>query len=189
MARYPKALILFTLSAMCWALSVGLGTASSEGWVWLSLGGIPVLLFLAVWALRSLVRMRKQQHWRVLWLLAAAGLSLGLPAGAGFWAWRWVHPPGIRYEFSYGQSGSWAAVQFTFLENGVWQEGPWVGGWHMDVRFPDLNGDGHADLQVSGRKRLAEYVYLPEAQNGCWWHLVQNSGFQVSYPPDGHTSP
>lgn len=189
--RFPKALILFSLLlAYCLVEGAFLSAASESDWVFpVGVASYLALLFLLPLAFRSLLRMKKQQNWRTRWLVVAAMLALGLPVAACFWAWRSVHPPGIRYDFSYGQSGSWGAVQFRFLENGVWREGPWVGGWHMEVRFPDLNGDGHADLQAIGRNRLAEYVYLPEGKDGCWWHLVQDKGFQVSYPPDGHSSP
>lgn len=191
MNRFPKALIFFSLLLTYFVVHVALSSAASESDWFFPVGVVCylALLFMSVWTLRSLVRMKKQQQWRTPWLLAAVAVSLGVPSMAYFWAWRSVHPPDIRYEFSYGQSGSWGAVQFSFLENGKWLEGPWVGAWHMEVRFPDLNGDGHADLHALGQGRIAEYVYLPEGQNGRWWHLLRAEGFQVSYPPDGHNSP
>ncbi len=190
MSRYPKALILFGLLFAIVAVMMALGSAASysDDTSLTIFFGIPAILFTSVWAVRSLIRMKMQQRWKWKWLAGAVALTFLIPCLAWRGVWRWVHPPNIRYEFSYGQSSSWGAVQFSFLANEEWREGPWVGAWHVTVRFPDLNGDGHADLRVTGNGGMvAEYIYLPEGTNGRWWHLINRRGFQVSYPPDGHS--
>jgi len=112
-----------------------------------------------------------------------------VPATVYLWTWRSLHPDNIRYTFDYGQSGSWHEVQFTLLLEGRTIKGPWIGGNPLDVRFPDLNGDGHPDIRVSKANRVTEFVYLPAGDGECYWHLKQNSGYCVDYPPDGQHYP
>jgi hypothetical protein len=96
-----------------------------------------------------------------------------------------VAPSHIRYRFGYGASGTWHEVQFHHLENGQWIKGPWVGAWPMQVRFPDLNQDGHADIEVTGRGRVT-FLYQPEHVSAKYWHLQEKEGdYAVSYPPEG----
>lgn len=96
-----------------------------------------------------------------------------------------IAPSHIRYRFGYGASGTWHEVQFHHLENGQWIEGPWVGAWPMQVRFPDLNQDGHAEIEVSGRGRVT-FLYMPEHVGTKYWHLQEKVGhYAVSYLPAG----
>ncbi|MEQ1750974.1 MAG: hypothetical protein ABL974_16215 [Prosthecobacter sp.] len=104
---------------------------------------------------------------------------------AFYLASSFIAPSHIRFRFGYGASGTWHEVQFHHLENGQWIEGPWVGAWPMQVRFPDLNQDGHADIEVTGRGRVA-FLYQPEHVGTKYWHLQEKEGhYGVSYPPAG----
>ncbi len=69
------------------------------------------------------------------------------------------------------------------LENGQWIDGPWVGAWPLQIRFPDLNGDGHTDLEVTGSGRVT-FLYLPDNDGQKYWQLQEKEGdYEVSYSP------
>ena len=101
--------------------------------------------------------------------------------------WRWLHPLGIRYEFECGATGSWQAVQFYHQYDGREIKGPWVGGYPLKVRFPDLNHDGYPDIRVIGSLgEIVEYAYLPKNDGHCFWQWVKNNeNHRGCYPPDG----
>ena len=80
-------------------------------------------------------------------------------------------------------------MQFQHWEAGSWLDGPSVAAWPMTVRFPDMNGAGHSDIQVSGHGRVT-FVYLPENDGVRYWHLVERQGaYEVNYFPDNVVSP
>ena len=116
-----------------------------------------------------------------------------LAAGALGW-WR-VHPAHIRYQFTSGGgiSGTWREVQFHHLEHGHWIQGPSVAAWPMMVRFPDLNGDGHSDIEVTGSGSLSRRVtffYLPDNDGKQYWQLHEREGsYEVNYRPAGLINP
>ena len=105
-------------------------------------------------------------------------------AAIGWWR---VHPSGIRYRFAdgTGASGTWREVQIEHLEAGTWLEGPWVGAWPMKVRFPDIDGDGYPDIEISGQEGRVVFLYLPKNDGLRFWHLAEKSGaYAASYRPD-----
>lgn len=108
-------------------------------------------------------------------------------AGAHSFGWWRVHPAHLRYGFTYptGASGTWHEVQFHHLENGTWIEGPGINAWPMRVRFPDLNDDGHADLEITGQGRVT-FLYLPNNDGKKYWQLHEREGpYGVDYAPAG----
>jgi hypothetical protein len=186
----PKSVILLGLLILAAAAPLALQTASSHNDVMFPIvvfGG-PIFLIVAVTAISRAIRAIRSRAitFRTLGIFSAsvAFTSLGVYGGI----WRWLHPANIHYEFQYGQSGGWSAMQFTHTEHGHEIKGPWVGGNPLRVRFPDLNHDGYPDIRVlSDNGGIVEYVYLPQNDGKHFWHLVRGwrQGFDISYPPDG----
>lgn len=196
--KLPISVLLFILLIMVGPLVAVSATADSDG------GGICFLLFLGFFLIfiptcfwcsfaipralnkgrTSLKRIGQSLAVVVIVTVAAAGLR-----------YRQLHPSHIAYEFEYGQTGGWQAVQFSEPDGQGGQiEGPWVGGYPLSVSFPDLNGDGHRDIRVKGGGgMLAEFEALPVPQGDKRWRYVRGSGFRMHYLPEGlrygHSSP
>ena len=180
------ALIFYAAHALVSASSDSDGTATYFILIFI---GFPVFIGLGFWssfATASAIRRGRASLKRVGVFL---GLVMLLSFSIAAVRRSLLHPKRISYEFSYGQSGSWHEVQFRSIERGQAVKGPWVGGYPLQVSFPDLNSDGHSDIRVRGSGQLTEYEYLPDSDGPSHWHLVRNEGFKVSYPPDGHHFP
>ena len=170
---------------------IGLETGDSDGdFTYLTvlacffLGPFFVVAWLAWRPFRSVRRPLRQSALRLATLIC-----FSLVAWAFGW-WR-VHPSNIRYQFACGTgaSGTWREVKFQHFEDGEWIAGPWIGAWPMSVRFPDLDGDGHVDIEVSGHGKVS-FVYLTKNDGHQYWHLHDRSGaYAVNYPPDNISEP
>ncbi|MCX6855257.1 MAG: hypothetical protein NTV80_10160 [Verrucomicrobia bacterium] len=179
-----SALIVLAMFGYC----IGIDTANSEPTLTtLALMGVLFVgPFIGIgWLAWRLWQPQTRQIWRELaQSVFAAALTLLCAFGIGWWR---VHPSHIRYDFGYGHgaSGTWHEVQFHHLEDGRWIKGPWVGEWPMCVRFPDLNHDGHADLEITSRGRVT-FLYLPKHEGAKCWQLQENKGrYALHYPPAG----
>ena len=185
-----KPAIAFIL-ALVLGYSIGLETGDSEAYITglALLLGFCLLLFKAA----GMIAFR-------LWKLPKPPLSVDakrlarfLVVGSISWSVGWwqVHPSKVRFQFTKGTgaSGTWRSVQFQHWEVDRWLDGPSVSAWPMFVRFPDVNGDGCADIQVAGHGKVT-FVYLPQNDGQRYWHLVEQQGaYEVSYGPDGIVSP
>jgi len=186
---FKLAALLATIAVIGHA--IGLETADSDGDVTL-ITSVCVFLVLPIftlgWATRRLFRGAGRSLGYSFWRLGLC-ICIGLLAGVVGW-WR-VHPSSIRFRFrdGTGASGTWREVQFEHYESGRWIVGPWVGAWPMSVRFPDIDGDGYRDIEVTGHGRVV-LQYLPKNDGRRFWRLVERTGaYEVNYPPDNVTSP
>jgi hypothetical protein len=181
----------FVVLVVLYAMLLGYETTSSDSFlgVVLTILWFPIAVFLG---LRSLVQFITQKHHLLVKLYLLGGLAVTLIL-AYYSVWLLQNPlyfQGVRYEFSYGQSPTWQAVQFSYIQNGVTVKGPWIGSYPVRVSFPDIDHDGYRDIRITGNGRLTEYRFLPDGRGkNQYWTLIQNSGYKISYKVDGYYYP
>lgn len=180
--------IIFLILGLYAGCQVGLDAADSEpAFTMLLVYGIIFLgPFIGVgWLVWGSWQPPSKERW-YLRILRLFIMVLAIIGAHAFGSWR-VCPSHIRYEFDYsvGASSTWHEVQFHHLENGQWIQGPRVYAWPMAVSFPDLNHDGHRDIEVTGHGRVT-FLYLPQNNGRQYWQLHEREGsYDVSYAPAG----
>lgn len=188
----PKYVILVDLLILAGAYFCAIESADSDytakGFA-MFIGG-PLFLFVGFRAASQAIGSLRSHtvRGRTLGVLTASVLLASSVVYGG--VWYWLHPANIHYTFDYGRSETWQEVQFTHTVNGKEIKGPWVGGFPLCVRFPDINNDGYRDIRVigNGPDDIVEYIYLPQNDGNCFWHLLKSSVLGRSYPPDGQPS-
>jgi len=156
--------------------------------------GVPFFIVLFIVSERALSRAKSSgriTHSRfAIAILAVATV----PIVSYFAVHRMLVPSTIRWEFSNpGQTGTYQMVEFRFLADGEWKEGPSVEGHPLTCRFPDLNDDGYPDIQVfkthSDSNEPVEFIYLPENDGEIYWQGGKNkSGLSAAYGPEKYFS-
>ncbi len=152
------------------------------GWFWVFFGA-PLFLICFFWFGVVYLKLTNRSDGNPLPMLFILTFGVLSVLGA-YWKFREKSPPGVTYEYQYGDTGSWQAVQFYEQVDGERIKGPWAGGWPVDVRYKDLNGDGHTDIRVIGEgERLAEFQRVVPPRGKIRWELVTQHELQAEYYP------
>ena len=151
--------------------------------------GLPLAGLLLALSIRANTAALKRGTMKGRWAACYYVGLLVLGYSAYHITWRYLVPSDVRFVFTYpGNTDTFQCVQFYFKENGRWLAGPSVQDWPMEVRFPDLNSDGHYDIQVTDIHHggMVEFVYLKQNDGHVFWHLTKNtSHLSPGYPPAG----